>query len=93
MSLVSAVVTLPLKMIGVSMHKKLHFWLYLGAAVWWGIELYAQNGPSGNAAVSTYQSLAGIDVMLPGNSLLPSAIPSGAAYLLIAGFIAHKKGH
>lgn len=75
------------------MHKSLHFWLYVGAAVWWGIELYAQNGESGNAAVPIYQQLSAIDVALPGNSILPSAIPSGAVYLLAGGLIAHKMGH
>lgn len=75
------------------MHKKLHFWLYVAGAVWWGVELYAQNGGSGNAAVPIYGQLAGIDVMLPGNSLLPSQVPSGAVYLFAAGFITHKAGH
>lgn len=75
------------------MHKSLHFWLYVAGAVWWGIELMAQNGPSGNFAVAPYATLASIDTSLPGNSLLPSFVPSGAVYLFAAGAIAHKMGH
>lgn len=74
------------------MHKTLHFWLFAGAAAWWAIELYAQNGGSGNAAIPVYQQLASIDVALPGNSLFPSVIPTGAVYLLAAGLIARHMG-
>lgn len=75
------------------MHKKLSFWLYAGAVAWWGIELMAQKGQSCNSFIPIYQQLASIDVALPGNSILPSAVPAGAVYLAIAGFIAHRKGH
>lgn len=73
-----------------SLHKKPHFWLYSAAAAWWLVELYVQNGPGNNALTPLYQQLAAIDVALPGNSLLPSSIPSGAVYLAIAGVIAQR---
>lgn len=75
------------------MHKSLHFWLYAAAVAWWAIELYAQNGDSGNFAVGPYGTLASIDTALPGNTMLPSFIPAGTVYLFAAGAIAHKMGH
>lgn len=75
------------------MHKKLSFWLYVTGGLWWAVELWAQNGSSCNSAIPLYKQLAAIDVSLPGNSLLPAAVPSGAVYLLIGGVIAHRMGH